>query len=412
MNLQPTSYGLKFIGQQIGGRTYMHNVLILSIAQAMALAGFPIVVLLGGIIGTELAPSPILVTFPAAIMVVGLAIFTLPAASLMNVVGRKIGFIGAAIMASLAALLAAYAIDQESFFLLCVATFFIGAQGAFVQQYRFAATESVEPAKIGRAVSFVLLGGIAAGFLGPEIAVRGSGLISSTQYMGSFIIMAGIYVLAAIVLLFYQEQERHVVAAADQGRSLRVIAAQPAFRLAVFSAAVSYGVMTFVMTATPVHLAGAHGYSLGTTSNIIKSHIAAMYAPSLITGSLIDRFGLPRVMTAGGVLLLASGLVGVGAATAPAYYLALILLGLGWNFLFVGATVLLTKTYTPGERFRSQALNDFLVFGVQAVASLSAGAALELASWEAINIMGMSLVLLTLVQLFRNRRQVQLLQPA
>lgn len=385
----------------------MQNVLVLSIAQALAMAGIPIVVLLGGIIGAELAPSPILTTFPVAIMVVGLAIFTLPAAFLMKAVGRKIGFVSAAMMAGLAALLAAYAIRQGSFFLLCTATFFIGANGAFVQQYRFAATESVERAQSGRAVSYVLLGGIAAGFLGPEIAVRASDLFSAAQYMGSFIVMAGIYALAAVVLLFYREQGRLVIAIGEEGRSLKEVADQPAYRLAVISAAVSYGVMTFVMTATPVHLAGAHGYSLGTTSNIIKSHIAAMYIPSLFTGSLIDRFGLPRVMVGGGALLFVSGLVGVGAATLPAYYLALILLGLGWNFLFVGATVLLTRTYSAGERFRSQALNDFIVFGVQATASLSAGAALELAGWGVVNIVGMVLVILALGLLVRGSGSIR-----
>jgi MFS family permease len=384
----------------------MRNVVVLSLAQALSMAGIPIVVLLGGIIGTELAPTPILTTFPVAIMVVGLALFALPAAFLMKAGGRKVGVVSAALMAGVAALAAAFAVSEQSFVLLCTATFFVGAQGAFVRQYRFAATESVEPAQSGRAVSFVLLGGIAAGFLGPEIAVRSSGLISSTEYMGSFVVMAGIYFLAAIVLLFYHEQGQLVIAATDQARPLREVTAQPRYRLAVFAAAVSYGVMTFVMTATPVHLASAHGYSLGTTSNILKSHIVAMYAPSLITGSLIDRFGLSRVMISGGSLLLASGLVGVGAANQPAYFLALILLGLGWNFLFVGATVLLTKTYAPSERFRSQALNDFLVFGVQATASLSAGAALELASWEAINIMGIALVLLMLAVLFRNRHRV------
>jgi len=385
----------------------MQNVLVLSIAQALAMAGIPIVVLLGGIIGAELAPSPILTTFPVAVMVVGLAVFTLPAAFLMKAVGRRIGFVSAAALAGLAALLAAYAVQQESFLLLCTATFFIGVNGAFVQQYRFAATESVDPAQSGRAVSTVLLGGIAAGFLGPEIAVRASGMFAATQYMGSFIVMSGIYALAAVVLLFYREQGRLVIAAGEEGRPLREVAAQPAYRLAVFSAAVSYGVMTFVMTATPVHLAGAHGYSLGTTSNIIKSHIAAMYIPSLFTGALIDRFGLPRVMVGGGALLFGSGLVGVSAATLPAYYLALILLGLGWNLLFVGATVLLTRTYSPGERFRSQALNDFIVFGVQATASLSAGAALELAGWGVVNIIGMGLVIMTLVLLASRRGSIR-----
>lgn len=389
----------------------MRNVLVLSVAQALAMSGIPIVVLLGGILGAELAPNPILATFPVAIMVVGLALSTLPAAFLMRKFGRKPGFIGAALTAVIAALLAGYAVRQENFVLLCIATFFIGAHGAFVQQYRFAATESVDPEMSGRAVSLVLLGGIAAGLLGPEIAVRASQLFPETLYMGSFVVMAVVYGLTAIILLFYQEQGQLTLRPDESGRDLREVAAQPTYRLAVFTAAVSYAVMTFVMTATPVHLSGAYGYPLGTTSNILKSHIAAMYVPSLFTGYLIDRLGLQRMMLGGALILLASGIVGAGAGTLLAYYLALILLGLGWNFLFVSATVLLTQTYTQGERFRAQALNDFLVFGVQATASLSAGAVLELASWEMINLIGIALIGLTIVLLFRSR-QMLMTHPA
>ncbi len=337
-------------------------------------------------------------------MVIGLALNTLPAAFLMRRFGRKPGFIGAALMAGIAALLASYAVQQNSFALLCIATFFIGSHGAFVQQYRFAATESVEPERSGRAVSFVLLGGIAAGFMGPEIAVRASELFSGALYMGSFVAMTGLYLLTAFVLLFYREVGKVKLGIGAEGRTLREVAAQTKYRLAVFSAAVSYGVMTFVMTATPVHLAGSYGFTLGTTSNVLKSHIAAMYIPSLFTGYLIDRLGLRNVMLGGTMLLLASGFIGVGAETLAAYYLALILLGVGWNFLFVSATVLLTKTYTPGERFRAQALNDFLVFGVRATASLSAGAVLELASWEAINVIGIGLVVFTFILVLRARK--------
>jgi MFS family permease len=339
-------------------------------------------------------------------MVVGLALSTLPAAFLMRRFGRKPGFLGAALFAGSAALLAGYAVQESSFTLLCIATFFIGSHGAFVQQYRFAATESVKPERSGRAVSFVLLGGIAAGFLGPEIAVRASELFPAKMYMGSFVAMAGLYALTALVLLFYRERGKVVLAKSEEGRSLREVAAQTEYRMAVFTAAVSYGVMTFVMTATPVHLSGTYGYSLGTTSNVLKSHIAAMYIPSLFTGLLIDRLGLRQVMLAGAGILLASGIIGFSAATLGAYYLALILLGLGWNFLFVSATVLLTKTYTPGERFRAQALNDFLVFGVQATASLSAGAVLELASWETINVIGIGLIVLTFILLLRARNDL------
>jgi MFS family permease len=381
----------------------MRNVVILSFAQALAMSGIPIVVLLGGLLGAELAPTPILTTLPVAIMVVGVAISTLPAAFLMRRIGRKPGFIGAALLAGLAALVAVYAVQIGSFVILCTATFLIGAQGAFLQQYRFAAIESVEPAQSGRAVSFVLLGGIVAAFMGPEIAVRASTMIPATTYMGSFLAMAALYGLTAVVLLLYKEQKTSSMVTNSGGRPLTQIASQPDYRLAVFSAAVSYGVMTFVMTATPVHLSNAHGYDLGTTSNVIKSHIAAMYIPSLFTGALIDRFGLQRVMTTGVLILLGSAAFGVGASSLPFYYAALILLGLGWNFLFVGATVLLTKTYSSTERFRAQALNDFIVFGSQATASLSAGAVLQLVSWDAVNLLGVGLLVLALVLLIRGR---------
>jgi MFS family permease len=386
----------------------MRNVLILSGAQALAMSGIPIVVLLGGILGAELAPVSILATLPVAIMVVGVALFTLPAAFIMRRLGRKPGFVGSALLASLAALLAGYAVQIGSFVLLCTGTFLVGAQGAFLQQYRFAATESVTPEQSGWAVSFVLLGGIVAAFLGPELAVRASEWMPGTTYMGSFLAMAGLYGLAALALSLYREQKGSIEQSDTTGRSLREVVSQPAYLLAVLSAAVSYGVMTFVMTATPVHLSGAQGYSLGTTSNVIKSHIAAMYIPSLFTGYLIDRFGLQRIMLSGALTLLASAVFGVGATSLSGYYIALILLGLGWNFLFVGATVLLTRTYAPGERFRAQALNDFTVFGVQATASLSAGAVLQLAGWEAVNLIGISLLLLTALLLIHGRKLVLL----
>ncbi len=386
----------------------MRNVTILSVAQAMAMSAIPIVVLLGGILGAELAPTPVLTTLPVAIMVVGVALSTLPAAFLMRRIGRKPGFIGAAVLAGLAALGAGYAVQISNFVLLCVATFLIGAQGAFLQQYRFAAIESVEPTQSGRAVSYVLLGGIAAAFLGPEIAVRASNMVPATTYMGSFLAMAILYGVTAVVLLFYKEQKALPATITSGGRPLSQVASQPNYRLAVFSAAVSYGVMTFVMTATPVHLANAHGYDLGTTSNVIKSHIAAMYIPSLFTGALIDRFSLRSVMTAGALILLASAGFGVWASGLASYYTALILLGLGWNFLFVGATVMLTRTYTPGERFRAQALNDFVVFGSQAMASLSAGAVLQLAGWPVVNIIGFGLIISALGLFIQSKRLFQM----
>ncbi len=379
------------------------NIPILSASQALASCGPPVVVLLGGILGVELAPSPSLATLPISLMVVGVALFTIPAAVVMKKIGRRRGFMGGAFMAAMAALLAAYAIADENFYLLCVGTLFIGANGAFVQQYRFAASESVEPHYSSRAVSFVLLGGIFAGFLGPEIAKRTSDWLPTGLYTGTFIFLALIYIVVVILLGLFRDTLAKHEQQEGEGRSLIQIVSQRSFQVAVLAATIAYGVMTFVMTATPVYMHNLSGFSLDQTAMVIQSHIVAMYLPSLITGFLMARLGLLRVMFSGIGALFFSIVFAVFSLSLAGYWISLVLLGIGWNFLFVGGTVLLTHSYRPIERFKSQATNDFAIFGSQAVASLSAGTVLFLAGWDILALVTLPFLLLVFlaVLLFR-----------
>jgi MFS family permease len=365
-------------------------------SQALGTSGIAMVVLLGGIIGFELAPSPAWATLPVSIAVVGVAASTIPAALLMRRFGRRRGFIGAALWAGLAAALAAYAVARGSFGLFCAATLAIGANGAFVQQYRFAAAESVQPAHAGRAVSFVLLGGILAGFLGPEVARRTRDWLPAGLYVGSFVSLALLYGLVAVLLAFLRDVAPEEAVAAGAERPLRQIVRQPTYLVAALSAAAAYGVMSFIMTATPLHLHKGSGYSLDQTTLVIQSHIVAMFLPSLFTGVILERLGPLRVMAAGVIFLLVCVSLAVTGSALAHFWGALVLLGLGWNFLFVGSTLLLTHSYTPAERFKTQAVNDFTIFGIQAFASLSAGATLFQAGWDLLNLVTLPALVLVL----------------
>jgi MFS family permease len=382
------------------------NIPILSASQALAGAGPTMVLLLGGIIGTTIAPAPSLATLPISLLIVGVALFSIPASMIMRKVGRKRGFMGAALVASLAALLAAYAISISDFFLFCLATLFIGSNGAFVQQYRFAASESVQSNYAARAVSVVLFGGILAGFLGPEVARLTQDILPAGLYTGSFVALALIYALVIIIVGFMDKIIPGEAEIIGEERPLKAIVVQPTYMVAVLAGVVSYGVMSFIMTATPVQLHQLDGYSLDATAFVIQSHILAMYMPSLFTGFLLERLGLLRVMLAGVLSLVASVLLSLTVHEYMGYWGALVLLGLGWNFLFVGGTVLLTRSYLPPERFKAQAINDFTVFGTQALASLSAGTVLYLANWYVLNLIILPLLFMTFVAILLLRRQI------
>jgi len=392
------------------------NVLLLTLSQALGSAGITLMVLLGGIIGSDIAPVPTLATLPISIQVLGVACSTVPAALLMRRFGRRPGFVGASLGAALAALLAAYAVANRHFPLFCCATFFTGMNGAFVQQYRFAASESVAPPYAGRAVSFVLVGGIFAGVLGPEIARRTRDLVAAAPYAGSFISLALVYLLAAILLALLQDVRPQASTITGDERPLGRIMAQPVYLVALLAGVVGYGVMSFTMTATPIQLNKISGFTLDETAWVIQSHVVAMFLPSLFTGYIIERLGVLRVMFTGVVLL--AGCVGLSIISEHLvhYWWALVLLGVGWNFLYVGGTILLTRSYLPAERFKAQAANEFTIFGIQALASLSAGTVIFAAGWVILNLITLPFLLIVLgallllrVRLSHERREEELL---
>lgn len=380
------------------------NVILLALCQALGLAGPGTFVLLSGIIGADLAPNPGLATLPASLSIVSMALASIPAALLTRKIGRKRGFILGYLVAGSGSLLAAFALTQQSFLLFCLAAFLIGQNNAFILQYRFAAAESVDSAHAGRAISLVLVGGIMAGYLGPELAQRAQSWLP-IQYSGSFVALAILYAIAILILTLLRDIQVPKEGGKPNGRALRVIAQQPTFLVAVLAGVVSYGLMNFVMTATPIHMHNT-GFSLQDTALVIQSHIIAMYLPSLFTGFLVERIGTLRIMLVGTLLMVGTNVVATLGVDLDNYWGALVLLGVGWNFLFVGGTVLLTTSYRPEERFKTQAANDFSIFATQAVSSFSAGFVLNAAGWATINWFALSVLLVAGLIFLLQRKQI------
>ena len=373
----------------------MRNVWILAMAQACAACGTIVLVTFGGIVGTELAPFPAMATLPLSLSVLGVALTSIPASLLMQRIGRKPAFIGSALMAMVAALLCALSVANGSFTGLCVAGFLLGANMAFVQQYRFAAAEFVGQADAGRAVSTVMLGTLAAAVLAPELGDRMRMMGGWPEFTGSFVALAAVCALAALVLLALGDPPRRVVSTAQAARPLAVVARQPAFVAAVLAGVTSYAVMSFIMTATPISMHVMDGMTTGATKSVISMHLLGMFVPSLFSGWLIRLLGVRRLMLAGLASMAACVAISLWVGQHFVHYAAgLVLLGIGWNFLFVGGTTLLTTSYAPSERFRVQGLNDFVVFGTQALASLLAGPAITRLGWQAVNATGVPFLLL------------------
>ena len=357
------------------------NVAVLAIAQALMMSAGTMVVFIGGIIGADLAPKPGWATLPVASIVVGTAVSSIPVALSMRKYGRKKIFIFIASVAVLAGLLSAYSILIESFYLLCFSFVILGIGVSSVNQFRFAAMESVAHDKMPIAASAVLFGGIFAGYIGPQIAAEGQFILSS-EYAGSFILLAVVFLLGAVMLSQFKNVESNEEAIDAEGRDLVQIVKQPIFLVAALSSVVGYGVMSFIMTATPISMHEVDGHAFHHTKWVIQSHIIAMFLPSLITPWLIKKWGNNKIIIAGVVIYAMCILIAFTGKELSNYWISLILLGLGWNFLFLGGTTLLPNVYRKGEQFKVQATNDFLVFGMQAIASLSAGFVVFTFGWK------------------------------
>ncbi len=368
------------------------------------------IVLVGGIVGSRLAPSPAWSTLPVAAMVIGLAVSSAPAALLMKRIGRRPGFLLGAALAVVACGLGALAMGRGAFALLCAATALIGVNGAFVSQYRFAAAESADAAQAGKAVSLVLAGGVLAGLLGPELGRQGQDWFTAAPFAGSFVLAAFLYAAGALLLCFLRglgpAKRQPQPPAGRQGAAARPLAAvllQPQALTAMLAGIVAFAVMTFAMTAAPVSMHVLDHHTVPQAGFVIQSHIVAMYLPSFFTGFLLARLGLGRVMLLGVLLLAASTGVSLLGSRLLLYWTSLVLLGLGWNFLFVGGTTLLTRSYRPEERFQVQGVNDLLVFGFQAAASLLSGTVLFGLGWKTLNLLNLPLLALMLGTLIAAR---------
>lgn len=354
-------------------------------AQCFGHTATPILVLLGGIIGAKIAPSMDLATLPLAIQITGVASAAIPASYVMSKVGRKAGFLAGTALAIIAALLAAFAVHQESFLVFCVASFLIGNYVAFLQQFRFAVAESVSPAQIPRCLSVLMLAGIFAAIVGPELGRRFSTVEELPLYVGSFLAMAVMLSVSFLILLiFYRNTDVESKNQDGEARPLNQIFKQPKLILAITSAAMGYSMMSLIMTATPLSMHELDHHSLDDTTWVLQSHILAMYIPSFFSGLLISWLGAQRVIRAGLVLFSVCVFIGWGQPEFVHYWGALVFLGIGWNFLFLGGTTLLTQSYRSSERFKVQAINDFTVFGLQAVGSLSAGVLLASIGWNGV----------------------------
>lgn len=385
----------------------LRNVILLAFASAMAMSLAPAMVFIGGIVGGELAIDSRMATLPVAFMVVGTALSTIPAAMLMQKLGRKRGFLLGAAGGILACLLASLAISVQSFWLFVLASACTGFHLAFVQQYRFAAAESVSPEQAGKAISFVLVGGVIAAFTGPELA-RVCADWLDVRFAGSFLAMALLIAGALILLLALQEEAdtaQKAVPDVHQSVSAFTLFSRTGFLIAVTGGVVSYAVMSFIMTATPISMHVMDGHSLDMTARVIQSHVAAMYLPSLLTGMIIGALGVRNIMSLGTLLLLACSGIALMGHELMHYWWALVLLGIGWNFLFVGSTTLLTRQYASEERFKAQAVNDFAVFGLQAIASLSAGPVIHQLGWQWVNLLPIPVLLVMLLLLFRMKSE-------
>jgi len=375
------------------------NVWVLMLAGALGMCIAPLVVFIGGIVGSDLASNPELATLPVAAIVVGTALAVIPVSRFMQVFGRKRVFLFGSIYSSLSALGAGYAILQQSFWGFTFSTALLGGALAVIQQYRFAAMESVAPDRIANAASFVLLGGLIAAFLGPELADVGKDLFD-TQFVGSFCLLALVSLLGGISLLFYRPSELSQSEQSAGGRPLIVIMKSSVFWVAVLASAIGYAVMSYIMTATPVSMHVMMGYSLEETKWVIQSHIFAMFLPSLFSGHLIARFGAQKLMAVGLVFYAVCIVIALSGQAVMHYWGGLVLLGLGWNFLFVSGTVLLPSSYRSEERFKVQGFNDFFVFGLQAFASLSSGVVIYSLGWNSLVVFALPLLLIQLVVMF------------
>lgn len=360
------------------------NALVLSCAQALYMIGASIQIALSGLVGHLLAEDKSLATLPVTAYVLGTLISTVPASFFMRRWGRKAGFSVGAIFGLVSTVFAVYAIFELQFWMFCLAIFISGGYQAFAQYYRFAAADTASAAFRPTAISWVLAGGLVAAIAGPQIVIYTKAAFAPVMYAGSFAASAIVCVLAIGVLQFINIPKPPTTSQdGTPPRPMREILKQKKLRIAIFTGMVSYASMTFVMTATPLAMV-ACGHGVDSAAWAIQWHVLAMFAPSFFTGRLIARFGRETVILAGLVMLASAGAIALTGLEIWQFNVTMILLGLGWNLGYIGSTTLVTDCHRPEERNKVQAINEFMVFGLVALASFASGKLLHTSGWSMI----------------------------
>ncbi|MBA6365040.1 MFS transporter [Colwellia sp. BRX8-4] len=374
--------------------TLPKNIWLLFIAQPLVMAASPVIVFIGGILSTRMASDPSLATLPVTVMILGVACGAIPAAMLAKNKGRRFAIFTGYSVGLVATLTAMVSALIANFELFVFAGLLFGISTSFIQQLRFAAIESIKDDKdIPTVLSILMLSGIFSAFLGPEITVVAKDWLASPYgYAGSFLVLAGLIVCAMIIMLNFKNTQIESHQQVGDTRPLSEIIKQPIFIIAILSAAIGFALMSYLMTATPLSMHQMSGHSLHETKWVIQSHIAAMFIPSLFTAWLVKRIGLKSLMLIGTVIYALVAVVALSGEQVMHYWWALILLGIGWNFLFLTGTTLLPQSYKPSERHKVQAINDFIIFGLQATASLLAGWVLFKAGWHTVVLTSMPFI--------------------
>jgi len=366
------------------------NVGLLAVCQALLLTNNATLIAINGLAGLALAPRAALATLPVTCWVVGGALATMLASLHMKRVGRQRGLTMGTLWGVVGALICAGAVWAQSFWLLCFGALVFGVYNAYGQYYRFAAADAASADFKSTAISLVLAGGLVGGILGPTTSRFTVGLLEP-RFTGAYLALIGFALATLVILRFIRIPTPSAKIQSAPGRPLTVIIAQPKFIVAVMASAIGYGVMNFLMTSTPIAM-GVCGHPYGDAAFVISSHVIAMFAPSFVTGRLIRRFGVLQIMFTGALLNFAAIAVALSGIAVPQFWGSLVLLGVGWNFLFIGGTALLTETYRPEEMAKAQGANDQVIFIMMAISSFTSGLTVTAAGWERVNLFALPMV--------------------
>jgi predicted MFS family arabinose efflux permease len=378
----------------------IRNIGLLSVVQALGGSNSSIIMSVGALGAVNFAPDRAAATLPVTAMIVGLALATSSATMIIYRLGRTRGLMLGASIGIPASILASLAVIMGQFYLFAAGLFLVGVAGAFLQQVRFAAADSVAPEFKGQAISWVMFGGVAAGFFGPQLSALTRTWIPGSEYAASFMVIAALSAISVLVLSATRlAPTTGPNDNADAGRPLSELLRQPEIVLPMMGAALAYALMTLIMVAAPLAMVHLCGHSPTEAAGAIQWHVVSMFAPSFVTGAIIKRIGANLVTAIGLLLILFCAVIALNGTSVAHFTATLVLLGLGWNFGFIGGTAMLAASYRPQEAGRVQAVNEQVVFGASAIASLGSGILLQWLGWEAINILAIPVAATAIVLL-------------